>query len=327
MASATAEPTYAADLSRVRPQREGPSPQEVFSIKRIVLCCVVVAMATAGQTFVLAQEVVTPVPVIDDHPRAVAYLSDATISGHVENGDPAGTVQLQRRGVDHDGFRSIASATLGEDLAVTFSVEDLRKTARYRLRYGTERSSSVRVIVTPKLTLNVSPDHVMSGREMVLKGVLYPEVRGRTARLQWKVDGSWRTIERVSVGDGTYRVLITAPAPGHRRVRITFDGDAYNGWTRRAVRSHSYERSLATWYGPGFYGNHTACGPVLQRDSVGVAHRVLPCGTKVEILYRGRTTTVEVIDRGPYGDANWDLTQRTAEKINFSGKEYIGVLH
>ncbi|MDQ3955785.1 MAG: septal ring lytic transglycosylase RlpA family protein [Actinomycetota bacterium] len=299
----------------------------MFSIKRIVLCCVVVAMATASQTSVRAEEVVTPEPVIDEHPRAVAHLSDARISGHVENGDPAGTVHLQRKRADRDGFRSIASATLGRDLAVTFSVEDLRHTARYRLRYETRLSDSVRISVKPRLTLNISPDHVMSGRPLVVKGVLYPKMRGRRARLQWKVEGAWRTIERVSLGDGAYRVPLTAPAPGHRRVRITFAGDAYNGWARRADRAHSYERSLATWYGPGFYGNHTACGPRLQRDSIGVAHRVLPCGTKVEILYRGRTVTVPVIDRGPYGDSNWDLTQRTAEKINFSGKEYIGVLH
>lgn len=284
-------------------------------------------MAIASQSFVRAEEDVNPVPVIDDHPRAVAHLSDATISGHVENGDPTETLQLQRKRPDRKGFRTIASGTLGRDLAVTFSLEGLRFTARYRLRYESELSESVRIIVKPKLTLNISPDHVMSGREMVVKGVLYPEVRGRTARLQWKVDGAWRTIERVAVGDGHYRVPLVAPAPGHRRVRITFAGDDYNGWTRRADRAHSYERSLATWYGPGFYGNHTACGPRLQRDSIGVAHRVLPCGTKVEILYRGRTVTVPVIDRGPYGDSNWDLTQRTAEKINFSGKEYIGVLH
>ena len=302
--------------------------QEVFPIKRIVAaCCVVVAIATTSQSVVRAGEVVTPMPVIDEHPRVVDYLSDAKISGQVRDGDPAKTVHLQRQKANQEGWRSIASETLGRDRAIAFTLRGLKETARYRLRYGTERSDAVRINVKPRLTLNISPDHVMSGNQMTLRGVLYPKVRGRTARLQWKVDGAWRTIERVSVGDGEYRVPLRSPAPGHRRVRITFSQDARNGWARRTDRSHSYERSLATWYGPGFYGNHTACGPVLQRDSIGVAHRVLPCGTKVEILYRGRTVTVPVIDRGPYGDSNWDLTQRTAEKINFSGKEYIGVLH
>jgi Lytic transglycolase len=57
---------------------------------------------------------------------------------------------------------------------------------------------------------------------------------------------------------------------------------------------------IASWYGPGFYGNRTACGQTYTPEIVGVAHRTLPCGTLVVIEYRGRTMTVPVIDRGPY---------------------------
>ncbi len=83
---------------------------------------------------------------------------------------------------------------------------------------------------------------------------------------------------------------------------------------------------MATWYGPGFYGNSTACGKTLTTETLGVAHRSLPCGAKVSILYHGRSITVSVIDRGPYsGSANWDLTQETAERLGFSGTDEIGV--
>jgi rare lipoprotein A (peptidoglycan hydrolase) len=57
---------------------------------------------------------------------------------------------------------------------------------------------------------------------------------------------------------------------------------------------------IASWYGPGFYGNRTACGQVYTPEIIGVAHRTLPCGTLVTIEFRGRTMTVPVIDRGPY---------------------------
>ena len=57
---------------------------------------------------------------------------------------------------------------------------------------------------------------------------------------------------------------------------------------------------VASWYGPGFYGNRTACGQTYTPEIVGVAHRTLPCGTLVVLEYRGRTLTVPVIDRGPY---------------------------
>jgi rare lipoprotein A (peptidoglycan hydrolase) len=57
---------------------------------------------------------------------------------------------------------------------------------------------------------------------------------------------------------------------------------------------------IASWYGPGFYGNRTACGQLYTPEIIGVAHRTLPCGTLLTIEYRGRAMTVPVIDRGPY---------------------------
>jgi rare lipoprotein A (peptidoglycan hydrolase) len=57
---------------------------------------------------------------------------------------------------------------------------------------------------------------------------------------------------------------------------------------------------IASWYGPGFYGNRTACGQTYTPEIIGVAHRTLRCGTLLVLEYRGRTLTVPVIDRGPY---------------------------
>jgi rare lipoprotein A (peptidoglycan hydrolase) len=57
---------------------------------------------------------------------------------------------------------------------------------------------------------------------------------------------------------------------------------------------------IASWYGPGFYGNRTACGQIYTPEIIGVAHRTLRCGTMLVLEYRGRTMTVPVIDRGPY---------------------------
>jgi rare lipoprotein A len=85
---------------------------------------------------------------------------------------------------------------------------------------------------------------------------------------------------------------------------------------------------IATWYGPGFFGRRTACGQVLQRSTRGVAHRRLPCGTKVTIYYRGQVTTVPVIDRGPYSRrATWDLTQATARELGIRSTTRVRVLH
>jgi rare lipoprotein A (peptidoglycan hydrolase) len=65
-----------------------------------------------------------------------------------------------------------------------------------------------------------------------------------------------------------------------------------------------------SWYGPGFYGNGTACGQKLTKDLVGVAHRTLPCGTMVTFRYKGKTVSAPVIDRGPYvSGRTWDLSK------------------
>jgi hypothetical protein len=69
--------------------------------------------------------------------------------------------------------------------------------------------------------------------------------------------------------------------------------------------------SEVSWYGPGFYGKRTACGYALTQSLRGVAHRTLPCGTKVTFRNpaNGRTVTAPVVDRGPYvSDRQWDLT-------------------
>ena len=74
----------------------------------------------------------------------------------------------------------------------------------------------------------------------------------------------------------------------------------------------------ATWYGPGFWGKSTACGTVLTKTTLGVAHRKLPCGTQVTFSYGDRSVTATVIDRGPFRKGYaWDLTKKTAKRVGF----------
>ncbi|MGH2923044.1 MAG: RlpA-like double-psi beta-barrel domain-containing protein [Solirubrobacterales bacterium] len=92
-----------------------------------------------------------------------------------------------------------------------------------------------------------------------------------------------------------------------------------DGIVRRDTRKVIATRMLnqrATWYGPGFYGNRTGCGVKLTKRTVGVAHRRLPCGTRVAFAHRGRWVRARVIDRGPYRKGfKWDLTRRLAKRL------------
>jgi rare lipoprotein A (peptidoglycan hydrolase) len=68
------------------------------------------------------------------------------------------------------------------------------------------------------------------------------------------------------------------------------------------------------------YGLGLACGGVLGRDELGVAHKTAPCGTLITFTYAGRSLTVPVIDRGPYvAGREWDLTGATAAALAFPG--------
>jgi rare lipoprotein A len=76
----------------------------------------------------------------------------------------------------------------------------------------------------------------------------------------------------------------------------------------------------ATWYGPGLYGHQTACGQTLEPETIGVAHRTLPCGATVKLAYHGHTLVTQVIDRGPYTPGNaFDLTNGAHEALEFNG--------
>lgn len=73
--------------------------------------------------------------------------------------------------------------------------------------------------------------------------------------------------------------------------------------------SIAWHTSEVSWYGPGFYGQRTACGEAMTQQLVGVAHRTLPCGTLVTFRWNGHTVRAPVVDRGPYvGGRLWDLT-------------------
>ncbi|HEU4393802.1 MAG TPA: septal ring lytic transglycosylase RlpA family protein [Solirubrobacterales bacterium] len=76
----------------------------------------------------------------------------------------------------------------------------------------------------------------------------------------------------------------------------------------------------ASWYGPGLWGNKTACGQILRPNTLGVAHRSLPCGTAVKFVYGGHALITQVIDRGPYAKGRaWDLTAAASEALEFDG--------
>ena len=76
--------------------------------------------------------------------------------------------------------------------------------------------------------------------------------------------------------------------------------------------------ALASWYGPGFYGNLTANGEVYYGDQYTTAHKSLPFGTRVRVTNTrtGQSIVVRVNDRGPYiGAREFDLSRAAAQAV------------
>lgn len=86
--------------------------------------------------------------------------------------------------------------------------------------------------------------------------------------------------------------------------------------TPKPVTKFKYDPEVS-WYGPGFYGKRTACGHAYTKHILGVAHRSLPCGTRVTFRWEGKVITVPVIDRGPYVKGRtWDLSGGLCVKLD-----------
>jgi rare lipoprotein A len=78
----------------------------------------------------------------------------------------------------------------------------------------------------------------------------------------------------------------------------------------------------ATYYANSFHGELTASGRKLDNRKAVAAHRSFPFGTvaRVTNLENGRTVTVVIVDRGPYGrnrreGAIIDLSRAAAVKL------------
>jgi rare lipoprotein A len=147
-------------------------------------------------------------------------------------------------------------------------------------------------------------------------------------RSSTRTGGRWikTTTARVA-SNGSFDATWNADKAGPFAIRAVLHRSrrprAASGWP--TVNVILYKMSVATIYGPGFWGNSTACGRKLRHKTLGVANRTLPCGTKVSIYYGGRSIVVPVIDRGPYANgANWDLTEATAKALHMPGTETVG---
>ncbi len=189
---------------------------------------------------------------------------------------------------------------------------------------GSSRELVVRVAAALRTT-KVRRD-VVAGRAATVSGRVLPARGGRVVRLQVRRGGAWKTVDRDATSrGGAYALRWKTSGIGRMSMRVRVGSDRSTTAARRTIgRLNVYRRVFASWYGPGFYGGRTACGQTLGYGTLGVAHKSLPCGTKITFRLRGRKVTVPVIDRGPYvGGREYDLTGATKRALGFGSTGHV----
>jgi hypothetical protein len=135
------------------------------------------------------------------------------------------------------------------------------------------------------------------------------------------------TVSATAHSDGSFTATWTTDHIGRFSIRAVIQGAATASSATPPMTVTVYRPSVATLYGPGFWGRKTACGQPLTRSMLGVANRTLKCGEKVAIYYHGRELIVPVIDRGPYANhADWDLTMATGKALGITGTATVGAV-
>jgi len=91
------------------------------------------------------------------------------------------------------------------------------------------------------------------------------------------------------------------------------------------VRAEAFEPQrgvAAVYHATRFTGRPMASGQPFHPDHPVAAHRYLPLGTRAEVtnLRNGRTTTVTIMDRGPFTPGRiLDLSPHSAREIGMNG--------
>jgi hypothetical protein len=161
--------------------------------------------------------------------------------------------------------------------------------------------------------LKLGERHVRSGERVKLSGTVAPGGQHPVV-----IEANGRKVAKTTTGEmGEFHARWRAGGPGVYKLVATVT-DAPAPVNSAPKRLNAYRAVQASYYGPGLYGGHLACGGTLTPSTQGVANKTLPCGTEVTLHHGSHTVTVPVVDRGPYsGNRVYDLTTATKRKLGF----------
>jgi len=260
--------------------------------------------------------------------KLVTWGSPVTASGRAPSLKPGALVRIVLR-PDKGLPRNVASTRLSRNRTWKVILRPTQEGEVFAVAsHSLVRSAAVSGAQRIDLAIGVIPvsDTIggRAGTRIRLAASVKPAQRVRWT-LETRSSRGWRkSAAGLSRPDGRIEVAVRlGRTAGSHRIRVEANS-GLAGNTSRPVRSRPLRPALASWY--GLYGGGLACGGRLGRNQMGVAHKRLPCGTKVTIRYRGRTVVVPVIDRGPFvGAREFDLTGAVARRLHFDGVDTVWV--
>lgn len=198
------------------------------------------------------------------------------------------------------------------------------RSGRFRAVSANGQTTPAEVVRVESVTrARIADETVKLGEKVKVKGRVEPA--GTRRKIEVRIGGE--TVKTRTTKRGTFAVKAKATETGESTVRVRAGSDRIAaGSGDKAGKVSILRPAIASYYGPGLYGNQLGCGGTLQPDTVGVAHKSLPCGTKLIVAYGDESVKTSVIDRGPYvGNREFDLTEALRNKLGFgsTGTVYV----
>lgn len=232
-------------------------------------------------------------------------------------------VRIQFRALGAESWQVAGRTVTGRSGRFSERV-DVSRSGRFRALSADGRTTPADLVrLKSKTRALVANETVKLGDRITVRGSVAPA--GTRRRVTVRLGGE--TEKARTRKNGRFAVELRADEVGESTVRVHAAANKVAaGSGDRAGRVVVLRPAIASYYGPGLYGNALGCGGTLQPDTVGVAHKTLPCGTKLIVAYGNESVRTEVIDRGPYsGNREFDLTEALKNKLGFgsTGTVYV----
>ena len=288
---------------------------------RLLLPFAALMMTTTLTAAFAAAPAPSPSPKLDASARNVKFGERVTLRGSFSDA-PNTALSIDHRARGSKRWRKVRGGHTGADGRYAVRIKP-RRSGFWRAvldgaaagRAAPRSSTDTRVNVRSRTNARVVGGHAKLGERIKVRGKVRPT--GANRRVKIKLGGQ---TDSVRTGrNGKFSVQLRARRTGTRKVKVISRSNRIaRGSRAKAGQVTVYRAAAASWYGPGLYGNPTACGGTLTPSTLGVAHKTMPCGTKLRLRYGGRSVAVRVIDRGPYsGNREFDLTAATKQRLGF----------